>query len=121
MHALYIVSLTWLALLVGCSRTEPSPKPISSAARDMFKTRCAGCHGETGQGDGPLVAKLPAKPPNFADAAWQESATDDEISKVIVVGGAAVGKSPIMPAVKELEGKPELEELVAIIRSFGAR
>jgi hypothetical protein len=50
--------------------------------------------------------------------AWQKSLTDEQIRKAIVYGGAAVGKSPLMPALRDLEGKPELDELLAVVRSF---
>jgi hypothetical protein len=39
-----------------------------------------------------------AEPSNCADAAWQNRVTDEEI--------------------RDLEGKPELDELIALIRSF---
>jgi mono/diheme cytochrome c family protein len=116
MHAHCIAALTSLAVLVSCSDSQPAPTAISPAARATFKTRCAPCHGETGHGDGPFAAKLDPKPPSFADAAWQKSATDEQIRKAIVFGGPAVGKGSGMPAVHELEGKPELDELIAIIR-----
>lgn len=113
-----IASLTSLALLVSCKTSE---RPgVSPGARDIFKTRCAPCHGDTGRGDGLAVAKLPTKPPDFSDATWQRSVGDDELRKAIVFGGPAVGKGSAMPAVHDLEGKPELDELVALVRSFKA-
>ena len=62
------------------------------------------------------VVKLDRKPPDFADARWQNSVTDDEIKKAIVDGGASLGKSKMMPALHDLDGTPELDELVALIR-----
>jgi mono/diheme cytochrome c family protein len=103
-----------LTLLVGCSTAKPHT--ITQATRDDFKKRCAPCHGDTGHADGPAVVKLDRKPPDFADAAWQNSVTDEEIKQAIVYGGVSVGKSPKMPAVRDLDGKPELDELVALIR-----
>ena len=47
--------------------------------------------------------------------------TDEQIKKTILYGGAAVGKSPIMPASPDLESKPEvLDGLVKIVRGFAA-
>ena len=41
--------------------------------------------------------------------------------KTITLGGAAVGKSPIMPASPDLDAKPEVVDgLVKIIRKFGS-
>jgi cytochrome c553 len=37
----------------------------------LFQRLCAPCHGETGNGRGPLVAKLSVRPPNWATDAWR--------------------------------------------------
>ncbi len=86
----------------------------------MFKTTCAPCHGETGKGDGPAAASLTPKPRDYTNKEWQASVTDDQIKQTILMGGAAVGKSPMMPAQPQLRDKPEVvAELVRIIRGFG--
>ena len=127
-----IAPLAVLALLAGCSKAEPSSgtssatpppspiHPVTQAARDTFKTRCAACHGETGRADGPAIAKLPTKPPSFADAVWQKGTTDAEIRKAILEGGPAVGKSPAMPAGHDLfDGKADLlDGVVGLVRGF---
>ncbi len=99
--------------------TGPSP---AAAAQDLYKTRCVPCHGETGKGDGPGAAALTPKPRNYTDAAWQKSVKDEDIKKTILYGGAAVGKSPLMPGNPDLDGddkKAQLDALVAIVRGFG--
>lgn len=135
----------FLVLLVvpaalACGKTEPAPQAEATSAatasatedsaedkaimarieaKDVFKKKCLVCHGESGAGDGPGSAALDPKPRNFGDPAWQDGATDEQISKTILGGGAAVGKSPIMPGNPELKSKPEVvKELVAIIRGF---
>jgi mono/diheme cytochrome c family protein len=88
---------------------------------EVFKTRCVMCHGESGKGDGPAAVALNPKPRNYTDAVWQKSVTDEQIKKTITEGGAAVGKSPLMPAQSDLKQKPEvLDGLVKIIRAFGS-
>jgi mono/diheme cytochrome c family protein len=88
----------------------------------MFQNVCSQCHGLGGMGDGPAAESLSPKPRNYSDAAWQASVTDDEIRKIILEGGQAVGKSPMMPAQGQLRGKPEVvDALVTIIRGFGAK
>jgi len=102
--------------------TTPSVVTQASAdeAHNMFKTVCAVCHGESGMGNGPGAANLDPKPRNYTDKTWQASVTDEQIKNTILMGGAAVGKSPLMPAQPQLREKPEvLAELVRIIRSFG--
>ena len=50
----------------------------------------------------------------------QASVSDEQIRKTIKLGGAAVGKSPVMPASPDLDEKPEVVEgLLKIVRKFG--
>ncbi len=91
----------------------------AAEAKTIFDTRCATCHGKTGKGDGVAAANLPVKPTSYADAAWQASVKDDFLAKIIVEGGGAVGKSPLMAANPDLKAKPEVvKELVKLVRSF---
>jgi len=126
-----------LALAAGCGKKSEASQPGSASesgsaavattgpsateeARTMFKTLCATCHGESGTGDGPGAAALTPKPRNYTDKAWQASVTDDQIRNTILMGGAAVGKSPAMPAQPQLKEKPEVvDALIRIVRTFG--
>ena len=86
----------------------------------MFAQVCASCHGIDGTGNGPAAEMLNPKPRNYTDAKWQASITDDQIKEIILKGGQAMGKSPVMPAQPALKDHPEvLDELVQIIRKFG--
>jgi len=95
--------------------------PVNMArAHEMFTSRCATCHGPEGRGNGPGALTLNPKPRNYHDKEWQGKVTDEDIKKTVVYGGAAVGKSPIMPASPDLDSKPEVVDgLVKIIRDFG--
>lgn len=91
-----------------------------SQALQMFATVCATCHGMDGTGKGPAAEALNPKPRNYTDTAWQASVTDDQIKEIILKGGQAVGKSPMMPAQPQLKDHPEvLDGLVSLIRGFG--
>jgi hypothetical protein len=60
------------------------------------------------------------KPRSFADLTWQMSVTSDHIQNAIVKGGAAVGRSYMMPASPDLRAKRELTDtLIQLVRSFG--
>lgn len=92
---------------------------IPEQSKQMFATVCATCHGNDGTGNGPASASLNPKPRNYTDAAWQASVTDDELRKTILEGGAAVGKSALMPGNPQLKDQPEvLDGLVKIVRGF---
>ena len=110
---------------------EPEPaKAVSTpqagnvdvtAAQTLFNERCVVCHGSEGKGNGPAAGALNPKPRNYTDSAWQATVTDDQLRKAIKLGGAAVGKSPLMPASPDLDDKPEVVEgLVRIVRKFGS-
>jgi cytochrome c553 len=120
-----VAMLAGLLLLAACSKgtsstgTGGATAQVTPASQEAFKSRCAPCHGDTGHGDGPGAVALNPKPRNYTDHAWQQSVKDDDIKKTILYGGAAVGKSPNMPANPDLDGKPELDGLVAVVRSFG--
>ncbi len=113
----------------ACKRTPP-PEPTenepsgtgqdpAAEATQIFATRCTPCHGPTGAGDGPASATLNPHPRNFHDGAWQASVTDGHIDQIIQFGGAAVGKSPAMPANPDLVGRDAVvAALRARVRSF---
>jgi cytochrome c553 len=114
------------------AKPESGPRPVgdpssvaigqASEAQKIFATTCATCHGADGSGNGPAAESLNPKPRNYTDPAWQASVTDDDIKKIILEGGQAVGKSPMMPAQSQLKDKPEVvNELVAIIRGFAKK
>lgn len=106
----------------GPKTKKPSGGPIPEQAQQMFQTVCATCHGADGSGNGPAAETLTPKPRNYTDPAWQASVTDEEIRKIILLGGQQVGKSPMMPGNPHLESQPEvLDGLVQIIRGFGKK
>lgn len=84
-----------------------------------YSQRCLACHGAEGKGDGPGAAAMDPKPRDYTDGEWQASVTDEELKKVILGGGMAVGKSPLMPGNPDLKDKPELvDALVKKVRGF---
>ena len=56
------------------------------------------CHGLSGEGDGPNVTKnFPVSPRNFTSAAEMNTLSDADLKNVILDGGPAASKSPMMP------------------------
>lgn len=73
--------------------------PAEPLAPDAaFAAVCASCHGAEGDGSGPAAQALNPKPANFRAAEFWQSRDVSHIAKVIREGGAAVGRSPLMPA-----------------------
>ncbi|MCC6649316.1 MAG: c-type cytochrome [Polyangiaceae bacterium] len=123
---LLTLSLFAAVLVAGCDKKDSGATGSTAAAvapspeaKQIYEQRCVTCHGADGKGTGPAAAALNPKPRNYTDAAWQKTVKDDELKKAIVEGGAAVGKSPLMPGNPDLKDKPEVVAgLVAIIRAF---
>ena len=62
---------------------------------------------------------MPTRPRDLTVPAWQQGATDQHIERIIVAGGRAVGRSPLMPGFPELRADPGLRAgIVDLIRSF---
>jgi len=129
LHALMLWAgvgcLVWMILLLvfGSSATKTAAPgeilPDVRRAHELFAQRCVPCHGSTGHGDGPASANLNPKPRQFANATWQASISDDQIESTIRLGGAAMGKSSLMPPNPDLERDPALlAGLRVVVREF---
>lgn len=100
---------------------EPEVDAAPAAAFDpaaAFTTVCATCHGANGQGDGPGAAALDPKPANFTDPAFWADRADEELITAIRDGGAAVGRSPLMPAWGSLYDEEQAAQIVEYLKGF---
>jgi cytochrome c553 len=95
----------------------PTAPASARSCPPTYDSRCASCHGASGRADGTLAPSLTPRPRNFRDSGWQASRTDDELRMVIREGGPAVGRSPLMPAHRDLTAI-EIDALTACIRTF---
>jgi hypothetical protein len=86
----------------------------------MMSDRCAVCHGENGDGQGPSAPSLNPPPRDFRDKKWQASVSDKTLASAIIDGGTAVGLSASMPANPDLAGRPDVvAAMVKQIRAWG--
>ena len=88
-------------------------------ASDKFGQVCAVCHGATGHGDGTAAAGLDPTPANFSDPAFWETRDLDHVIQVIDQGGAAVGRSALMPAFGSQFSEEQVRELAEFVVSLG--
>jgi mono/diheme cytochrome c family protein len=51
--------------------------PDATESRRLFGQLCANCHGGAGRGDGPLLARLNQRPPDFTRDPWRQVRADD--------------------------------------------
>jgi mono/diheme cytochrome c family protein len=96
-------------LLVACAKPA---EPVVDEGPRLFGAACARCHGAEGRG-GVAQGTMPA-PRNFHDATFQTAHTDAELKETI-----RHGKGAYMPAFAGVMSDPDLDHLVAQIRSFG--
>ena len=104
----------------GAAKTA-APTAVSAnleQGKALYKINCASCHGESGKGDGPAAGVLKPPPRDHTDSAYMSTLSDDEIFRVIKMGGAIKGK-PLMPSHPQFKD-PDLRALVAYVRSLSA-
>lgn len=130
-----VTALVSVSVLGGCSKPNEETKEaretstslaVSPAAMTeattIFNMRCVPCHGSVGKGDGPASKGLTPPPRSFSDSEWQKSISDEHIEKIIKFGGAAVARSPMMPANPDLIAKDEVVRgLKNVVRSFAGK
>jgi len=63
--------------------------PNASMAQDgkaIFAAKCEACHGEKGDGKGPLASTFDPKPGNFSDPKFRQGDVDKKITDSITKG-----------------------------------
>lgn len=101
----------------GFAESAPS---VGVGAPALYGSRCAACHGESGDGKGVAAPVMRPLPRDFRDAAWQRSVDDSQLRAVILQGGLARQLSTNMPSHADLS-EAQVRELVRFIRGVGAR
>ncbi len=101
----------WIISAPAASAGDPGK------GKEIYAKSCAGCHGPEGKGDGAAASAMNPKPTNLADKASMSKIDDAAMANMIVKGGAASGKSPLMPAFGQLKDQ-DVKDLVAYIRSI---
>ncbi|MDH3210900.1 MAG: cytochrome c [Myxococcales bacterium] len=96
----------------------PSGPADASRGAANYAILCAGCHGASGDGDGPLAAALDPKPAKHSDGAYMNALSDAHLFQVIQQGGASVGKSPMMAPFGASLSDAQIRDLVAHVRSL---
>ena len=80
----------------------------------VFKANCILCHGVKGDGKGRASVLFNPPPANLT-----KSDKNDEYKKMIITyGGAAMGRSPVMPIWGEQLSSQEIEDVVNYLRTL---
>jgi Cytochrome C oxidase, cbb3-type, subunit III len=98
--ALVSVAAVLLTMLAGCGRNERMDA--------LYAQRCLGCHGVSGNGDGPVASSLPVRVPDFRDTVEKKSTP--QIRRAIAEGQG------MMPAFSPALRQAEITDMVQMVR-----
>ena len=86
--------------------------------KSLYGKYCVSCHGAGGKGDGAAAAALNPKPRDLTDTAYMATMKDDYLVAVIQKGGAAVGKSALMPPWGAVLKDDDIREVVEFVKGL---
>jgi len=109
-----LVTALTIILVVGAALAKGDP----AKGKGSYDQMCASCHGPAGKGDGAAAAALNPKPKDLTNPGYVKGLKDDYMKKLIKEGGQAVGKSPLMPPMGAALKDPDIENVIAYVRSL---
>ncbi len=83
-----------------------------ATGRQIYQLRCAMCHGAGGRGDGAAGASMNPRPTNLTTRDQRTALSDSAVAAVIMSGRRT------MPAFGRLLTKPQVDSLVAYLRTL---
>jgi len=98
--------------------------PATLAAGDpakgkpIFDQMCAGCHGTRGDGQDGTKSGFVPRVGTLANKEYMDGVPDDYLVMIIKKGGAYMGKIASMPAWEKKLSDEEINDIVALIRTF---
>lgn len=111
-----ILLCSWTSLSASASPEKGALPPLVSQGRALFLHYCAACHGVSGNGDGYNADQLDKEPAELSNTKFIAKKSDDQIYRVIKLGGAGVRKSHLMPVFGHTLSEKEIWSLVAYVR-----
>ena len=102
------------ALLASIATAAHAQQSDLTAGRALFVKRCSVCHGEKADGNSNLAKMLDPKPANLLVSKLDNVARNQIVRK----GGAAVGRSPVMPNWEAELSEAELRNVIGYVASL---
>ena len=98
--------------------SEIANDPLLVEGRVVFLDRCAGCHGQSGKGDGPTAKNLPGPPVgDLSDDKWKHGDQPEQVVAVIRQGV----KNTQMPAWNGLISNESVRAVAAYVYHLSGR
>jgi hypothetical protein len=85
----------------------------------LYQANCASCHGETGEGDGPVASSLEPLPGNLASRI--EDLGDLYLYWRIADGGLIEPFNSLMPAWRGILNEDQIWQVITYLRTFADR
>jgi len=92
----------------------PTDLAAYKAGQAHYRTYCVGCHGESGDGAGPVGHLFSPEPRDFTDALWMSKQSDGYLFSIISNGKP----NTAMPAFKDILNPTERAALVRYLGYF---
>ncbi len=85
---------------------------------DLYRAYCSQCHGVEATGNGINAPHMSVQPRDHTDPREMGARTDDELFKVIKLGGKSINKSVLMPAWGHNLSDAQIQLLVEHLRAL---
>ncbi|MFQ5697954.1 MAG: c-type cytochrome [Myxococcota bacterium] len=112
----------WAGLLIGSAAHSALAADASGAdlqkGKQVFMTYCATCHGEKGDGQGPVGKALNPPPRDFTKGDFKYGSSDQDLFDTMSNGAASKGGSPLMAPWGAVIPEADRWALVKFIRSL---
>lgn len=83
----------------------------------LHQRHCAQCHGADGRAE-VMALQMETPPRDQSDAAYMKTVSDADLYVIICRGGAAMDRSPVMPAWGDVFTDGQIRDLIAYVRTF---
>ena len=112
-----ISSIFLLMFAGGCALLEDENV---GQGRKLFGYYCSSCHGEKGMGDGFNSLNLDPTPRDLTDSkeVYLGKQKNEDLFKVLTLGGGAIEKSTRMPLYKYTLSEKEIWQVIAFLRTL---
>jgi mono/diheme cytochrome c family protein len=113
-----IAALGLAVVVAGAADLSSGADPDPAKGKQVFSTYCVTCHGEKGDGQGPVGKTLNPPPRDFTKGDFKFGGTDKDLFEVISNGAAAKGGSPLMAPWGAVVPEADRWALVKFIRTL---
>lgn len=115
-RSFFLSAVLFFSVLLA-NGAQAGPTDAQKAQGD-YMGHCSPCHGDQGDGKGPLAEALGKAPRNHTDSTYMSTRTDEQLIKVVTDGGAVFGLDEGMPPFSTILSKGEIKGVVAYVRQL---